>query len=178
METKAPLSMADGLSIDKNAYKDVRDGLRCLHGRSVKSGGATPMVVGNAGVMDPDSDMEDDVLVGSTGAVDGDGAPGYDSDYDDSWLSDGEVDRGVAEDGYETDDTEYFYPYDYDKMRSSKSFCAPVAIGSTVVNAVFDSGASVSVIGSDLTQKLELVPNGDSLAPTSFGNQVRHPCCR
>ncbi|SAM01670.1 hypothetical protein [Absidia glauca] len=149
-ETKAPLSMADWFSIDKSAYKNVRDGLRYLHGRSVKSGGAAPMVVGDAAVMNG----EDDVLVGSTGAVDG--APGYDSDSDDSWLSDGEVDRGAAEDGYETDDTEYFYPYDYNKMRSSKSFCAPIVIGSTVVNAVFDSGASVSVIGSDWAQKLEL----------------------
>lgn len=51
--------MADWLSIDKNAYKDVRDGLRYLYGRSGRSGGATPMVVGNAGIVD-DDDLDSD----------------------------------------------------------------------------------------------------------------------
>lgn len=100
--------------------------------------------------------------------MDGDDTFSPGSVSEDSWLSDGAVDRGTLDDGYERYDTEYHFPYDFNRMRSSKPFCAPIVIGSTVVNAVFDSGASVSVIGSDLAHELGLAPNGDSLTLTSF----------
>ncbi|KAI8393337.1 uncharacterized protein BYT42DRAFT_541628 [Radiomyces spectabilis] len=45
--------------------------------------------------------------------------------------------------GYDSDDTEYNYPYDFQSMKKRKPFRAPVCI---VFEVLIDSGASVLVI--------------------------------
>ncbi|ORZ24348.1 hypothetical protein BCR42DRAFT_468641 [Absidia repens] len=207
--TQSPLTLADWLRLDKTAYKDLRDGLRYLHGRSSVSkavnaisttignldglGGvgdvgrtygvsATDSVGGtnNIGFGDTDLDSPQSDVGAVNGSTDLDGVDILNDDLysdTDSWAisSDDGDDDALSEGGF-SDDTEYPYPYSFDYMKNSKPFSAPVVIGSTLVNAIFDAGASVSVIGSDLANELGLVPNGDSLTLTSFDNKTRHSC--
>jgi hypothetical protein len=198
---KIGLSVAEWLAIDKNAYKQVRDGLRFLHGRKpavnpvntvdVSDGSCGPLPIGVNKVdssdksnrfvmrtMDDRGNIRADLKsLDSVDATVGD-VSDADLDDEDSWFTDSDaaVDSDEDDVGYLSDDTEYHYPYDLDKMRKSKPFFAPVMIGSICVKAIFDSGAGVSVIGSELAERLGLVPIGDSLTLTSYDRKARDDC--
>ncbi|KAI9028907.1 hypothetical protein CLU79DRAFT_518106 [Phycomyces nitens] len=58
----------------------------------------------------------------------------------------------------------------------SRPFRAPIAINDTVVSAIFDSGASVSVISKSLARRLGLVPSGDRLPLSSLDGALKEPC--
>ncbi|SAM03185.1 hypothetical protein [Absidia glauca] len=105
-----------------------------------------------------------------------DESPGYDSDSSEASTG---YDTDQLEQGSESDDdcdSVVGYDYSFDNMRQSKPFKAPIVIGSQVVNAVFDTGASVSIISGNLARRLGLKTNGDKLTLTSFDDRARHDC--
>ena len=174
------LSLAQWLALDKQAYADVRDGLKHLHGRpSVRKSTAEPMVINALHAQDlsdddggeADTESDDD---GVSSVGDGD-----DTDWDSTWseASAREEDAPFGEEQeYDSEDTEYHYPYDLQAMKKSIPLRGPVVINGQVVQAVFDSGASVSVISRSLAQKLRLVPNGDQLAVSTMDEKSDRPC--
>ena len=182
-EVDAGISLAQWLALDKNAYADVRDGLKYLHGRQApKKTLAEPMEInalqaqsfGRGGACDEtsaESEEEGDMA----GAVAGD------TDWDSTWLEASE--RGEEEllaesqeEAYDSEDTEYNYPYDLQEMKKSIPLRGPVVINGQVVQAVFDSGASVSIISKSLAQRLRLVSNGDQLAVSTMDEQSDQAC--
>ncbi|KAG2213766.1 hypothetical protein INT45_005200 [Circinella minor] len=68
------------------------------------------------------------------------------------------------------------YPYDLKKIQNSRLMCAPIVINSECIEAIFDSGASVSVISKTLADKLKLKPTADSLQLSSLGKTTGPPC--
>ncbi|CAO3601483.1 unnamed protein product [Absidia cylindrospora] len=149
------LSMADWLAMDKSAYADTRDGLRHFHikARKPKTDGFVtnePMAVNTL-------DQNDDLTSDSTTTSD-------------SWTDTSSV---------FSSSTEYSrmgYEYSLSNMKASSPFKARIVIGNEIILAVFDSGASVSVIGSALATRLRLVPVGDKLSLMGFDGKTNHDC--
>ncbi|OAD71989.1 hypothetical protein PHYBLDRAFT_146970 [Phycomyces blakesleeanus NRRL 1555(-)] len=61
-------------------------------------------------------------------------------------------------DGYDSDDTVYNYHYNYKDFASSQPLRAPITINGQLIPAIFDLGASVSIISKALALCLGLVP--------------------
>lgn len=149
------MSVADWLAIDKAAVRDIRDGLRFLHGRKPKAQNkeTTQAQVNAMAVDDSDSD---------------------------SWETDGDtesviMDSDVSDWDYDTDDTEDDHVYDLDALKTSRPMRAPVVINGECVQAVFDTGASISVISKSLADKLKLKTTGDTLQLSSLGRDAGSP---
>lgn len=148
----AGLSVAQWLSMDREGYKDIRDGLRYLYGRKPRT--TQPKAIGQVNAMKVDTNASDD----------------------DDWWSDDEVSE-EGDDGtsvssiatIESEDTHLEYPYDFSKMQSSKPLKAHIVINDEPVMATFDTGASVSVISKPLAKKLGLESNVDCLPLSSLG---------
>ena len=161
------LSVAQWLALDKNAYVDVRDGLKFLHGRRQANNINQTMDV-NALNVDLNSENEDSNDVS-------DQETGWDTTWSEGSLCDSDhVSDG--QDDYDSDDTEYNYPYDLQKMKRSIPLRGPVVINGQVVQAIFDSGASVSVISQSLVDKLRLIPSGDKLAVSTMDEESDRAC--
>lgn len=154
-QTEAGLSMADWVSLDKAAYKDVVDGLRYLHGRKVKKVASSKAV----NLVDVEVDEDEDAQ---------ESEDMEESEWSEDYSS-------TEESEYDSDDTECNYPYDYETMKKSRPMRAPVAINGEVVQAVFDSGASVSVISRKLAQRLVLKENKDELYLTGIDKEIGEP---
>lgn len=91
-----------------------------------------------------------------------------DDDDDDSIFSDDSDDGGLAK--------VMGYPYSLHSMQNSKPLSGPVVVGDRLITAIFDSGASVSVISEQLAKDLGLQPNGDKLNVRAFDSQDQHLC--
>lgn len=150
------LSMAEWMALDKSAYQDVRDGLRYLHARKVSRKKAQ---VVNA--LEVAYDTEDSWS---------------EADSDDEDWSSAESVLASDESEYMSDDTMYDYPYDLKAMERSVPLRGPVVINGVSVRAVFDSGASVSVISKSLVEKLGLFPSGDKLPLSTMDDGSRRSC--
>ncbi|ORY96966.1 hypothetical protein BCR43DRAFT_505746 [Syncephalastrum racemosum] len=174
--TDSGLTLADRVALDRTAAKDLNDGVRYLHGRKPKNltkengpekqlpprrgrGQRRPRL-GEAHFMEEgDADSESDL---------GD---------NDSWLDESDDDDALpGENGYLSEDTHYNYPYNLDRMLKSTPLRGPIVINDTVVQAVFDLGASVSVISKSLADKLNLRPNGDRMPLTTIEATSRRMC--
>lgn len=94
-----------------------------------------------------------------------------DSGTEDSWSESGG--------SYTDDDTDSIvsvaslgsvipYPYSLENMYASAPLKAPVSIDGQVIEAVIDSGASVSVMSESLFKRLKLQGNGDSMSLATF----------
>lgn len=163
----AGLSIADWLAMDKRAYNDIRDGLRYLHGRISRARDVT---------------QTQDTAMMDVNHVE----PEEESDWsDDSWEegeyelfgSDiGDLDAASL-DGYESDDTGAGYPYNYERMKNSRPLRAPISIHDVCIDAVFDTGASVSVISKGLADQIGLKTTNDTLQLSSLG-EATGPSCR
>lgn len=171
------LSMADWLALDKKAYQDVRDGLRYLYGRKPKS---TKKGSNQARPVTQGVNAVDLAEYAEAHYVD-------DNESDDSWLSVSSDDLLVegnpsdenseeGEDGYWSDDTVYDYPYNFQRMRTSCPLRGPIIINGQVVSAVFDSGASVSIISKSLVKKLKLQTIGDKIPVSTMDDDSNRPC--
>ncbi|CAO3601490.1 unnamed protein product [Absidia cylindrospora] len=93
--------------------------------------------------------------------------------------SDVNTDADSEESGVEQDDdvgSVACYKYSYDSMKNSSPFKAPVVRGDQVLSAVFDTGASVSLITADLVERFGLVPNGDKITLTGFDGRSKVVC--
>ncbi|KAL0075094.1 hypothetical protein F4703DRAFT_1710265, partial [Phycomyces blakesleeanus] len=147
------------LLLDKSASKDVKDGLQFLSGqkRKVVAPGVN-MVYNQEDSLDGDLFYSDD----------------WDSDTVESDAANLDLDSEL--DGYDSDDTVYNYNYNYKDFASSQPLRAPITINGQVIPAIFDSGASISVISKALALHLGLVPNGDRLPLSYLDGQVHAPC--
>ncbi|KAG2216448.1 hypothetical protein INT45_000061 [Circinella minor] len=182
-EIDSGLSMAQWLALDKEAYIDVRDGLKFLHGRNMTNKSNQAMDI-NALEIDSKDEMSQETDWESTWSEtssrgddsdseeknDDEGA-GTEENYDSDDLSNSE-----ENDDYDSDDTEYNYPYDLQNMKKSIPLRGPVVINGQVVQAIFDSGASVSVISQSLVDKLHLVSSGDKLAVSTMDENSNRAC--
>lgn len=162
------LSIVDWLAMDKSAYNDIRDGLRYLHGRQPRARNVPQQQPTT--MMDINHVMQDD----------------EEEDWsDDSWEegefelfgSDiGDLDK-QSMDGYESDDTGADYPYNYETMKNSRPLRAVITIHDQCIEAIFDTGASVSVISKNLADKIGLATINDSLQLSSLG-EATGPSCK
>lgn len=141
--TDSGLSMLDALVLNRDLRKDVVDGVRFLNQRRKKKvthSEEAPMVIDSVLTMDSDS-------------YDSDGESGFASDR--TYSTDGDS-------GYLDDDelnSVYRYPYSLDKMKAGTPLRGHVSINGIVVDCVFDSGASVSVISKALADRIGLIPS-------------------
>ncbi|KAI9311876.1 hypothetical protein BX666DRAFT_1881478 [Dichotomocladium elegans] len=149
--------------MDKEAYRDLRDGLRYLFGRRPKKQGSAqqPAQLNTVSVDDTDADSWE-----SWSETD---SESFASDFAD-------VGSETSGSNYDSDDTELDHPYDFSKMQSSRPLRAPVVINSDCVQAVFDTGASVSVLSRGLAEKLGLrATTGDTIQLSSLGQEAGPP---
>ncbi|KAG2190953.1 hypothetical protein INT47_005641 [Mucor saturninus] len=154
------LSMADWFAIDKEAKNNVRDGIRYLHSRKVQSHNkvhlvqtrlpshsAAPTTAKKQDYSDTDS---------------------WDTDSNHSTTDTASETTSDSDTGYDSDDTVYSYNYNYQTLARSQPLKAPILINGQLVEAIIDSGASVSVISKSLARRLNLTTNGDQLHITSL----------
>lgn len=177
------LTMLDWVAIDRDAAKDLTDGLRDLRvqrpKRTKKHLAALATGTGlNQGarvnVVDNDQDLYSD---GYGSGSDSDYS-GYDSEESGSVTSGASslnselvVSNGVVDRELSDVESVYQYPYHLNKMKVSSPLRGIVSINGQAVEAIFDTGASVSVISKNLADALGLVPNGDSLHLIGFNNK-------
>jgi hypothetical protein len=160
----ANISLAEWLAMDPNAQKDIVDGIRYLRENKRRK----DKQVRNPGVEHAQKVNKVDVNKEETESED--------SDSHSSTNSDLETDTGVTsivsagdneEDNWSDNDSDirsvYRYPYSLERMKNSSPLKAMISIQGRPVEAVFDSGAAVSVIGEGLSNELGLIPNGDVL---------------
>ncbi|KAG2213623.1 hypothetical protein INT45_000984, partial [Circinella minor] len=175
-ELDSGLSMAQWLALDKKAYVDVRDGLKYLHGRNNPNNKVQRMEV-NAVDIDAITDDEEETERSIEGEETTDGD--IETDWDSTWSEGSRDNDDIIQgnhDGYESDDTEYHYPYDLQKMKKSIPLRGPVVINGHVIQAIFDTGASMSMISQSLVNKLDLVSSGDRLTVSTMDDKSRRPC--
>ncbi|KAL0086828.1 hypothetical protein F4703DRAFT_1978290, partial [Phycomyces blakesleeanus] len=152
------LSMADWLAMDKLAAQDIKDGLRFIFGRKKK----VPVNINLVRVEEETSKSDSESFKGT----------------ESSYFKSDEGERGsdTESEGYGSDDTVYDNKYDYKKISTSQPLQAPILINGHLILAIFDSGASVSVISKTLADKLQLLPNGNRLPLSSLDGEAHEPC--
>jgi hypothetical protein len=163
-ESTANISLAEWLAIDPNAQKDMVDGIRYLRENKKRK----DKQVGNTEIEQGQKVNKVDINKEET--------ENEESNSDSSINSNLETDSGVTsidsthnneEEDYWSDDSDirsvYRYPYSLERMKNSSPLKAMISIQGRPVEAVFDSGAAVSVIGGGLADELGLTPNGDIL---------------
>ena len=103
---------------------------------------------------------------------------GEETNWDSTWsegMVDGD-DDSVSQDDYDSNDTEYNYPYDLQNMKKSIPLHGPVMINGQVVQAIFDLGTFVSIISQSLVDKLNLVLSSDKLAVSTIDENSNCAC--
>ncbi|KAG0780976.1 hypothetical protein G6F22_009794 [Rhizopus arrhizus] len=179
-QCKADITATELIALDAKARKDMVDGIRFLRenkrklrkpadamevdqrtgvNRVEEAGSASNPAVVN--VVDQDweteSSLSDEVSTDLSSMYFEDEA----SEDDQASIS-SDVDDGVSV---------YCYPYNLQRMKVSSPLRGAITINDKPVEVVFDTGASVSVIGKGLVDSLGLVPNGDTLPLTGFDNK-------
>ncbi|OAD65320.1 CCHC-type zinc finger transcription factor [Phycomyces blakesleeanus NRRL 1555(-)] len=89
---------------------------------------------------------------------------GSESENSDYLSDEGSFGTGTSDSkGYASNNTIYHYPYSHRIMSNSKPLKESVVINGQVVQAIFDSRASVSIISKKLANKLNLQANGNQI---------------
>jgi hypothetical protein len=189
IDSDTGLSFAEWVAIDNDVQKDLIDGIRYLRENKRKRSAATRQ--GSNNITPPNAMNIDHVnssnMVNAVGHYVEDGYSRSDNEeneensfYDSSvYFSDRETDvtaDSVADlSDFESVDEEsvYGYPYDLTQMRNTSPLKGMISINGCAVEAVFDSGASVSVIGKRLADKLGLVPSDDELPLVGFNGSEK-----
>lgn len=92
---------------------------------------------------------------------------GYDDDScSESYLFDSEFEDD-DDNGYHSDTSFTQYPYNPESVRAARPFAVQVLINGELVEAIADTGASVSVISKPLAQRLNLPVNKDLICLSS-----------
>lgn len=179
-QCKADITATELIALDVKAQKDMVDGIRFLRENKRKlrkpveamevdqgtgvdrvgeAGSATSPAVVN--VVDQDWETEDSLSDEAS------------TDLSSMYFEDDGSDDDQASMVSETDDgvSVYCYPYNLQRMKVSSPLRGAIMINDKPVEVVFDTGASVSVIGKGLVDSLGLVPNGDTLPLTGFDNK-------
>ncbi|KAI8364162.1 uncharacterized protein BYT42DRAFT_213887, partial [Radiomyces spectabilis] len=157
--TDAGLTMADWLYLERQAGNDIAAGIR--YWRRRKPAKENSMQVNNLEVL---SDSEDSLDLGSQA-----------SSETESDVLEWEKDMEWESDTDSVDTNDMTYPYDLSKMRVGSPLKGKISINGHEVEAVFDTGASVSVIGKDLSDRLGLATNGDQMHLSGFNIGNKDP---
>ena len=170
-DTQVNMSFKDWIAIDKQAAKDLCDGIRFIHGRKSRTTTtATTMSnlpvatqVNAVNLVEPDEDDDGD-----------DEQEEHEEDEEWDELHDGESDsesylfdsefEDEDDNGYHSDTSITQYPYSPESMGAARPFAVQVDINGHVVEAIADTGASVSVISKPLAKRLQLPINQDLMS--------------
>ncbi|KAI8363965.1 uncharacterized protein BYT42DRAFT_609052 [Radiomyces spectabilis] len=138
--------VAERLALDKEAVKQLQEGLRFLHGRKPRN------------ARDKGKAKHDPMVVNLARPA---------SESDESGYSDGSEDtesESETETESKSEESDIGYPYDYKRMDKSTPLMVDVMVKGHRVQAVVDTGASVSVISKPLAKRLGLPFNHDRMA--------------
>ncbi|KAI8374766.1 uncharacterized protein BYT42DRAFT_577605 [Radiomyces spectabilis] len=147
------MTVAERLALDKEAVKQLQEGLRFLHRRkpcNARDKGKAkhdPMVVNLAR---PASESDES---GYSDGSEGESTDSYLFDIDTESESETETES-------ESEESDIGYPYDYKRMDKS----TPLMVKGHRMQAVVDTGTSVSVISKPLAKRLGLPFNHDRMA--------------
>lgn len=165
-DTQVNMSFKEWLSIDKQAAKDLCDGIRFLHGRKPRAAVSKQVNAVNLAELDDvdgddeESGEEEEEEKEEWGGLDDDDDEGSVSE---SYLFDSEFEDDDLE-GYYSDTSVTQYPYNPASMGAARPFAVQVNINGEVVEAIADTGASVSVISKPLGKRLNLPINKDLMS--------------
>lgn len=158
-DTKVNMSFKEWLTVDKQAAKDLCDGIRFIHGRKPRTTVSKQVNAVNLVELDDEEDEE--------GSVVEEVLDGYDDDScSESYLFDSEFEDD-DDNGYHSDTSFTQYPYNPESVRAARPFAVQVLINGELVEAIADTGASVSVISKPLAQRLNLPVNKDLICLSS-----------
>lgn len=168
-DTQVNMSFKEWLSIDKQAAKDLCDGIRFIHGRKPRT--AVSKQVNAVNLVEPDDEEEEDGNDEESGDEEEEEKEewsGLDDDDDgesvsESYLFDSEFENDDPE-GYHSDTSVTQYPYNPASMGAARPFAVQVNINGEKVEAIADTGASVSVISKPLAKRLNLPINKDLMS--------------
>ncbi|KAG1168581.1 hypothetical protein G6F71_009002 [Rhizopus microsporus] len=191
-ETNAGLSLADWLYLSRKPGDDIMAGLRYWRKRTPKKNkGKAPV----RNLLNPDNTNRQTIRPMEIAAVNHD-LESTDDDYEMDYNSstdqnseyefeedtDEETEGFFRENPYDSDTSSMElldmpdYPYSLERMRASSPLKGTIYIKGQEVEAIFDSGASVSVITKELSDSLGLTPNGDQMYLVTFDDHTREPC--
>lgn len=201
LSTESGLSVAEWLSLDKEAASEVIDGIRFLKESRIKKSAAKVTaekptgigigipgavynpgldIAGNGGI-DPNM-MVNKVMVDSEeSSIESNSDADSESEGDSELSSFSSDSFCIAEEDSVSDlefsdvESVYRYPYDLQKMKSGSPLRGSISINGKTIEAVFDTGASVSILGSKICSDLGLVPNGDRLHLIGFNQDKDKP---
>ncbi|KAK4512302.1 3-keto-steroid reductase [Mucor velutinosus] len=168
-ELDSGLSILDWVAIDKDAAKDLVDGLRDLRKQRPKRTKRHLMEM-DGGSKEPPNKIN--VVQHAADSDVSEASSYYDSDPSSDGDSMASFSSGTDSD-LNFDDTHsvYRYPYDLAKMKWSSPLKAEISINGRKVIACFDTGGSISVISRSLCESLGMACNGDSLQLVGFNNE-------
>ncbi|KAI9477919.1 MAG: hypothetical protein EXX96DRAFT_484419, partial [Benjaminiella poitrasii] len=192
-KTPVTISVAEYLASNKKAAQEVKQGIMYLHRRKRPTTSTDPVVINNlrsARLLDEDA--FEDAVQGSISKIStSDDSSEYSYGSDNDTLSttnatDATI-ESVSDNNYYSDeftdtddeDTVIEYPYVPDSMRTARPSRVLVAINDKLVEAVLDSGASVSVMSLKLANRLGIIANNNELVPlVGFANNGKTVHCK
>ncbi|CAO3644789.1 unnamed protein product [Mucor hiemalis] len=182
-KNKAGISLAEWISMDKEAASEVVDGIRYLRERTIKKKKPVVAIVTQNSVpaaMEIDTDaIVNEVRIGNSS----DEESSYD-EYDTSTYTSGEEQESSSVSEASSSQARHVYEesdpgfsdtesvYRLEKMKAGSPLRGVISIKGHDIECIHDTGASVPVIGVSLVKKLGLVPNGDKLNLITF-NQAK-----
>ncbi|CDH61240.1 hypothetical protein RO3G_10233 [Lichtheimia corymbifera JMRC:FSU:9682] len=172
-DTQVNMSLKDWLAIDKQAAKDLCDEIRFIHGRKPRNNASKQPVatqvnavnlVEQDGEESDESEDEEEVEEDEEEKEEWDelGGEGDESDSE-LYLFESEF-EDEDQDGYHSDTSITQYPYNPESMGAARPFAVQVNINGESVEAIADTGASVSVISKPLAKRLHLPINKDLMS--------------
>ncbi|OBZ81014.1 hypothetical protein A0J61_10938 [Choanephora cucurbitarum] len=153
----APISFKDWMVNDKNARKQLKDGLRFLDARNPTrrkdKGKGKEATAGQVNLVEATTSDSDDYSTTETDSTK--------STYDDT--------EDYTSDVYDSDDdTIYDYPYRKEALLQSSPFYVMGTIHDRQVQVVIDSGSAVSVISKSFAKTLGLTGVGERVPITTL----------
>lgn len=155
-DAKVNMSFKEWLAVDKKAAKDLCDGIRFLHGRKPRTNISKP--VNAVHLVELEDEDDDDEESDDDQEEDDD-----DESASESYLFDSEFEDD-DDNGYQSDTSITQYPYNPESMGAARPFAVEVRINGVKVEAIADTGASVSVISKPLAKRLNLPINKDLMS--------------
>lgn len=183
--TRIEVPLKEWIITNKQAQRDLRDGTRFLLGRKVvttnknkrtrREKGKEKETINNTSqpmVINKITNAVNDATIEYEEIYDESDAYTSSASYVESDMEEIVGETDLDTDFYsEDDDTDYEYPYDLNIMKRSTPLRAPITIYDHKLEAIFDSGASVSLISRALAKRLRLLPNGDTIPIASVDDK-------
>jgi hypothetical protein len=181
LDSDTGLTFAEWVAIDTDVQKDLVDGIRFLRedkrkrnatARKNKAHNVTPVVTQTTTQTANAVNAVNHNNYNNSDAEDDEGSEIFDSVYfsDSSNVTADSIGDSSDSESLENESV-YEYAYDLTKMKSCSPLKGMISINGTPVEAVVDSGASVSVIGKHLADELGLVPSDDEIPLVGFNDE-------